>query len=62
MKKQGQAAEQRPDRGRTREQLMGSARYARHRDLLSALLEDGRTYTPEEADGLIEDFRKGRVM
>ena len=45
----------------TREQIMGSQRYASRRDLVSVLLEDGKTYTLTEVDRLIEQFMKGAV-
>lgn len=45
----------------TKEQLMASNRYANRRDLISALLEDGKTYTLKEVDALMEKFMKGKV-
>ena len=41
--------------------LLTLDRYANRRDLLSALLEDGKEYTKDQVDGLIKDFmeRKG---
>lgn len=45
----------------TREQLAASKRYANRRDLISTLLEDGKTYTLDEVDKLIEKFMKGKV-
>lgn len=36
-------------------------RYAGRRDLLSVLLEDGKTYTMEQVDGLLQKFMKGKV-
>lgn len=45
----------------TKEQLAGSKRYAARRDLILALLDDGKTYTLNEADGLIEKYMKGKV-
>lgn len=45
----------------TREQLMGSQRYAGQRDLLAALLEEGKAYSLEDVDKRIEAFRKGTV-
>ena len=35
--------------------------YAHRRDLLSVLLEDGKEYTKDQVDSLIEDFMKGKV-
>lgn len=45
----------------TKDQLAVSKRYAARRDLVSALLEDGKRYTLAEVDGLIEKFLKGKV-
>lgn len=37
-------------------------RYAGRRDLLAVLLKDGKTYTLEQVDGLIQEFMtKGKV-
>lgn len=44
-----------------RQQLVASQRYAHRRDLIGALLEDGKTYTLNEVDALIEKFMKGKV-
>lgn len=45
----------------TKEQLTRSERYANSRDLISALLENGKTYTLDEVDKLIADYKKGKV-
>lgn len=45
----------------TKAQLTASQRYAHRRDLIGALLEDGKTYTLNEVDALIEKFMKGKV-
>lgn len=45
----------------TKAQLVASQRYAHRRDLIGALLEDGKTYTLNEVDALIEKFMKGKV-
>lgn len=37
-------------------QLVASARYARRRDLVSSLLEDGKKYTCTQVDSLISEF------
>ena len=44
-----------------KEQLVASKRYANRRDLIRALLEDGKAYTLNEVDGLIEQYMKGKV-
>lgn len=36
-------------------------RYAGRRDLLSALLKDGQSYTMEQVDRLLQDFQKRSV-
>lgn len=45
----------------TKEQLARSEKYANRRDLISALLFDGETYTLEQVDKLIADYKKGKV-
>ena len=45
----------------TVDQLAASKRYANRRDLIRALLEDGKAYTLNEVDGLIEKYMKGKV-
>lgn len=45
----------------TKEQLAASKRYANRRDLIRALLENGKAYTLKEADALIEKYMKGKV-
>ena len=45
----------------SKEQLVASKRYATKRDIISALLENGKTYTFDEVDALIEKYMKGKV-
>lgn len=45
----------------TKEQLVASAKYAGSRDLISALLDSKNTYTLDEVDKLIENYKKGKV-
>lgn len=45
----------------TVEQLAASKRYANRRDIIRALLKNGKTYTPDEVDRLIEMYMKGKV-
>lgn len=45
-----------------KEALLRSQKYADYRDLLSALLEDGKAYTHEEVAGFIDKFQKGKVI
>lgn len=47
--------------GFTKEQLLSSEKYAGRRDALTAILEDGKTYTTAEADQLLDKFMKTEV-
>lgn len=42
-------------------QLLTFERYAQRRDLLTAMLEDGKHYTFQQVDSLIDGFMKGKV-
>ena len=44
-----------------KEQLLISARYRNRKDLVSALLDNGKAYTVAEVDQMIEKFMKGQV-
>lgn len=44
-----------------KERILASERYSNQRDLVEALLEDGKTYTLKTVDNLIEKYRKGKV-
>lgn len=44
-----------------KEQILASARYANRRDLVDALLENGKKYTTKDIDKKIEEFMKGTV-
>ena len=44
-----------------KEQLVASKKYANRRDIIMALLEDGKAYTLNEVDGLIEKYMKGKL-
>lgn len=46
----------------TKDQLAASKRYANRRDIISALLVDGETYTLDEVEALIDKFMKGKVI
>ena len=53
-----------PDAGAasyTKDQLLRSKKYAARRDLLGALLEDGKTYTAAQVDREITQFLKRKV-
>lgn len=45
----------------TKEKLLTLKRYYNRRDLLTALLEDGHSYTLPEVDNMISEFMKGKV-
>ncbi len=51
----------RQETGYTSGQILASARYRDRRDLVSALLDDGRTYTIAEVDQEVDRFMKGKV-
>lgn len=42
-------------------QLESSERYREQRDLIAALLEDGKAYTLDETDNKIKKYLKGKV-
>ena len=46
----------------TQRNILTFQRYAKRRDLLSVLLEDGKEYTMERVDSLLQNFfKKGKV-
>ena len=45
----------------TKEQILLSYKYAKRRDLLNALLDDGKEYTLNEVDSMMDKFLKGKV-
>ncbi len=45
----------------SKEQILRSEKYAKRRDLLTAILKDDRAYTLADVDALIEKFMKGKV-
>ena len=45
----------------TKEQVLNSKKYSNRRDVLGAILVDGKTYTQEQVDSLLEKFMKGKV-
>jgi hypothetical protein len=45
----------------SKEQFLRSQRYQKWRDLLTALLKDGKQYSHVEVQTLIDDFMKGKV-
>lgn len=45
----------------TREQLVKAERYKEQRDLLEALLEEGKSYSLRETDAVLQKYREGKV-
>ena len=45
----------------TKDQLMASKKYQHNVDLVDALLVDGKSYTLDEVDKIIDNFLKGKV-
>ena len=45
----------------TKEQILKSKKYREKRDLINALLVNGRSYTLNTVDDMIEKFLKGEV-
>lgn len=45
----------------SKEQILSAAKFANRRDLLSVVLEDGKTYTVEGVQKEIDKFMKGKV-
>lgn len=43
----------------TKEQIINTKRFAHRKDLLGAMLVDGRMYSLEEVDKLLEKFMNG---
>lgn len=59
--KQTEQEDQKPIGRITKEQLLTFSQYRNRRDLLGALLEDGKSYTREEVETKLEQFEKGKV-
>lgn len=45
----------------TKQQMLASGRYRERKDLLQALLEDGKCYCFDEVDEMVEKYKKGQV-
>lgn len=45
----------------SKEQILMSNRYKNRKDLLNVLLEDGKYYSTDAVDKIIEKFMKGKV-
>lgn len=59
----GTACETTPEKEKvfTKEQLLNSERFQGKRDLVKAVLADGKKYSAENAEKIIEKFLKGSV-
>lgn len=44
-----------------KERIMKAAKYQNRKDLLGVVLEDGKEYSFDQVDALIEKFMKGKV-
>lgn len=55
-----EAAARQGERRFTKSKLVGSRKFAAHRDILAAKLRDAQLYTVSECEGIIEEFLKGR--
>lgn len=45
----------------TKEKILSAKRYRNRVDLLGVILKDGKDYTFDEVDSLLENFMKGEV-
>ncbi|MDD3569574.1 MAG: hypothetical protein PHY44_00535 [Lachnospiraceae bacterium] len=45
----------------TKEQLLNSKKYGNRKDMLTALLTDGESYTHSEVSRITEEFLKGEI-
>lgn len=45
----------------TKEQLLNSKKFQSQRDLINALIEDGKSYTMAEVDKKIKNYLDGKV-
>lgn len=45
----------------TRQQLLQAKRYADRLDLINTLLKDGKSYSIQQVDEMIEKYMKGKV-
>lgn len=46
----------------TKQQIMSANKFKSDVDILQAFLEDDKTYTLSEAEKVIDNFKKGKVM
>lgn len=53
--------EVKPEEKFTLGQLLAAKRFSNRKDLLKAVLSEGKKYSVSEAEGKIEEFMKGKV-
>lgn len=44
-----------------KEQLLSAEKYSNRKDILGVLLEDGKEYSFEQVNALLDEFMKGKV-
>lgn len=44
--------------GYTKQQYLKSKKYSEYKDIVQALLKDGKTYTVDQVDKMVDDFLK----
>lgn len=44
-----------------KDKLVGSKKFIKHRDLIKVLLDEKKTYSIAEVEGLIKDFLNGKI-
>lgn len=44
-----------------KEQLLSAEKYSNRKDILGVLLEDGKEYSFDQVDTLMDEFMKGKV-
>jgi hypothetical protein len=45
----------------TKDKILSANRYSNRKDILGALLEDGKEYSFDQVDALMDEFMKGKV-
>lgn len=45
----------------TKEQIVGSTKFSKYKDLLNGNLQNGQSYSISEVEALIDEFMKGQV-
>jgi uncharacterized protein YjbJ (UPF0337 family) len=48
--------------GYSKEQILKSARYEAHRDILEVMLEEGKNYSHEQIRDAVSKFKERKVM